>query len=68
VRCVSGRGDCRDGFSCVHLGGIEFYCLQDPEPPPATCATLGAPRSAPRSALGVVLGALVALFGRRRRR
>ncbi|MCA9606865.1 MAG: trypsin-like serine protease [Myxococcales bacterium] len=37
-RCVSGRGDCPTGFSCEHLGGIDFYCLPEPEPTCGACA------------------------------
>jgi hypothetical protein len=31
VRCVSGRGDCPDGFECSHLGGVDFFCTQVPD-------------------------------------
>ncbi len=31
VRCVSGRGDCPDGFECAHRGGVDFFCTPIPD-------------------------------------
>ena len=31
-RCVTGTDDCPGGYTCRHLGGIDFFCV--PEAPP----------------------------------
>ncbi|MCB9597730.1 MAG: trypsin-like serine protease [Sandaracinaceae bacterium] len=63
VRCVSGRGDCPTNFACEHLGGIDFYCLPEPEPTCGACAVGPA-----RPGAGWMLAALVALALRKRAR
>ncbi len=45
VRCVSGRGDCPDGYECVYLGSVDFFCAAAPTPG-CGCNSTGAPGSA----------------------
>ncbi len=62
VRCVSGRGDCPDGYECSHLGGVDFFCT--PLPGDGGCCDTSGNGSPGAALLGLAL-ALWISTGRR---
>jgi Trypsin len=62
VRCVSGVTACKDGFSCDHIGGIDFFCVPKPVSPvnasggACAFASIGPSAWEPLACLAALLG------------
>jgi Trypsin len=64
LRCVEGRGDCSDGFTCTYEGGINYFCMPEQGDGGSGCGCITGRRYPQSTDLIFVMFLLVIVGGR----